>query len=132
LAVEESLRLDTPVQLLARTCIRPKEIDGVRVSEGERIVIGIGSANRDERCYDDAATFRLDRPNPRAHIAFGVGPHVCPGAALARLEGTVALETIVERCASLELPPGSSFDANPVFWAHGPRTLPLLIRMATG
>jgi cytochrome P450 len=60
-------------------------------------------------------------------VAFGAGPHVCPGAALARLEGVVAIETVLERCTTLDLPPDAQFDANPVFWAHGPRTLPLVI-----
>jgi cytochrome P450 len=127
IAIEESLRVDTPVQILARTCVKESKIDGVTIPPGDRIVIGVASANRDEHMYDYPAAFRLDRPNPRDHVAFGAGPHVCPGAALARLEGIVAIKSVLERFATLMMPPGAQFDANPVFWAHGPRTLPLLI-----
>lgn len=125
--VEESLRRDTPVQLLARTCMAETTIDDVSIVPGDRIVIGVASANRDERYYDEPDAFRLDRANPRDHLAFGTGPHVCPGASLGRLEGTVALEELVRRVAGLRLPDVGAFDANPVFWAHGPRSLPVLI-----
>ena len=121
--IEESLRIDSPVQLLARTCTKDVEIDGVRIKEGDRILHSIASANRDEKHYPDSETFRLDRPHPRDHVAFGAGPHVCPGAFLARMEAQVALETLLDRVASLELAPGYAFDPNPVFWAFGPKTL---------
>jgi cytochrome P450 len=127
IAIEESLRLDTPVQILARTCMQDATIDGATIPAGDRVVIGVASANRDDYIYDDPHAFRLDRQSPRDHLSFGAGPHVCPGAALARLEGVVAIETVLERCTTLDLPPDAQFDANPVFWAHGPRTLPLVI-----
>ncbi|MBK7948505.1 MAG: cytochrome P450 [Deltaproteobacteria bacterium] len=122
-AIEESLRFDSPVQLLARTCTKKIEVGGVRVNPGERVLYSIASANRDERCFPDPDTFRLDRPRPRDHVAFGAGPHVCPGAFLARMEARVALETLLDRVARIELAPGHAFDPNPVFWALGPRTL---------
>ena len=61
------------------------------------------------------------RPEPS--YAFGAGPHICPGAFLARMEGQIALETLLDRVARLELAPGYVFDPNPVFWAFGPLTL---------
>ena len=122
-AVEESLRLDTPVQFLARTCTKPLEIDGVKVDEGERVVVGIASANRDERVFEDPDRFRLDRARPREHVGFGAGPHVCPGAYLARMEATVAIQDFLAAAAWFAPAPGYAFDSNPVPWAFGPQTL---------
>ena len=130
--IEESLRFDSPVQLLARTCTDDVEIDGVQVAKGDRLLYSIASANRDESIFSEADVFRLDRPRPRSHLAFGAGPHVCPGAFLARLEAQVAIETLIERVASIELAPGYRFDPNPVFWALGPRTLRLTFRPVAG
>ncbi len=121
--IEESLRVDSPVQLLARTCTQDVEIDGVQIKRGDRVLYSIASANRDESVYPDADQFRLDRPRPRDHVAFGTGPHVCPGAFLARMEAQIAVETLLDRVARLELAPGYVFDPNPVFWANGPQTL---------
>lgn len=122
-AIEESLRFDSPVQLLARTCTGAIALDGVPVQPGDRVLYSLASANRDERCFEDPNTFRLDRARPRDHVAFGAGPHVCPGAFLARMEAKVALEVLLERVERIELAPGYVFDPNPVFWALGPRTL---------
>jgi cytochrome P450 len=122
-AIEESLRFDSPVQLLARTCTGKIEVDGVAVREGDRVLYSLASANRDERFFEDPNSFRLDRARPRDHVAFGAGPHVCPGAFLARMEAKVALETLLDRVERIELAPGYVFDPNPVFWALGPRTL---------
>ena len=121
--IEESLRIDSPVQLLARTCTADVEIDGVQIQEGDRVLHSIASANRDEGLYPDADQFRLDRPRPREHVAFGAGPHICPGAYLARMEAQVAIETLADRVKALALAPGYVFDPNPVFWAFGPQTL---------
>ena len=125
--VEESLRHDSPVQILARTCTQNTLIEGVEIPANDAVVFGVGSANRDERCYAEPAAFRLDRPDPWDHVAFGAGPHICPGAALARLEATIALEVFSERVERFTLAPGYAFDPNPVFWAHGPRSLAVQI-----
>ncbi len=121
--IEESLRLDSPVQLLARTCTADIEIEGVKIVQGDRVLYSIASANRDESVYPDPDAFRLDRPKPRDHVGFGAGPHICPGAFLARMEARVAIETLLERVSAIELAPGYTWDPNPVFWALGPRTL---------
>jgi len=125
--IEESLRVDSPVQLLARTCTQDVVIDGVQIKVGDRLLHSIASANRDESVYEDADQFRLDRPRPREHVAFGAGPHVCPGAFLARMEAEVAVETLFDRVAKLEFAPGYIFDPNPVFWAFGPQTLRVVL-----
>ena len=89
------------------------------------MAFGIASANRDEKVYDDPHRFRLDRPQPKGHMGFGGGPHVCPGAALARLEGRVLVELLVERVSKLELPESYRREKVQVFWANGPSALPV-------
>ena len=131
IVVEESLRHDSPVQILARTCRRTASVEGVEIPADELVIFGVGSANRDERCYEHPDAFRIDRPDPWDHVAFGTGPHICPGAALARLEAIIALEVFSQRIESLALLPGSTFDPNPVFWAHGPRSLAVQLVAST-
>jgi F420-dependent oxidoreductase-like protein len=75
--VEESLRVDAPVQMTSRRCTRETSIDGVALHPGDWVEMGIASANRDESVYDDPDVFRLDRPQPRNHLAFGAGPPPC-------------------------------------------------------
>ena len=121
-AVEESLRLDPPVKFLMRNCMMDGEVSGIEISAGEKVAFGLGSANRDAGHFDDADSFRLDRTDARSHLSFGGGPHVCPGAALARLEARVALEVFLDRVGSAQLS-NPAYDAVEVFWAHGPATL---------
>jgi cytochrome P450 len=122
-AVEETLRLDPPVKFLMRNCMHDSEIRGEHIAAGDKVAFGLGSGNRDISQFDDPDEFRLDRPDTRSHLSFGGGPHVCPGAALARLEARVAIEVFLERVAGASPEGSAAYDAVPVFWAHGPRTL---------
>jgi hypothetical protein len=90
-AVEEVVRFDNSTQMLARTATRDVPLHGATVPAGGRVLLLVGSANRDERAIPRADTFDIARP-PVEHLAFGVGIHFCLGASLARLEGRVALE----------------------------------------
>lgn len=96
-AVEEFLRLYTPYRGFARTAAKDVCIRGQTIPEGEPIALVYASANRDEEVFPDAEEFRLDRPNMKESLAFGRGPHMCLGAALARLELIVALEELLAR-----------------------------------
>jgi cytochrome P450 len=131
-AVEESLRIDSPVHILLRNCNETTDMFGVEMQPGEKIAFGVASANRDETVFDDPDQFRLDRPNWREHFAFGGGPHICPGASVARLEARVALDTFLDRVDHVEPEPGWVRRKTPVFWANGPRDLPVRITPATG
>ena len=122
-AVEESLRHDPPIRFLLRNCMQDHDLHGEHLAPGEKVAFGILSANRDEDVFDDPHAFRLDRPDPRGHVAFGGGPHVCPGASLARLEGRVALGVFLERVAEVRPVDPGAYDEVPVMWAHGPRQL---------
>jgi hypothetical protein len=95
-AVEEVLRYSSPAQYAARTVTRDVEWYGTKVPSGDRIVLFIGAANRDEREYPDPDRFDIERPIPN-QLAFGEGVHFCVGAPLARLESRVALEEFTKR-----------------------------------
>ncbi len=127
IAVEESLRLDPPSAVLLRDCIRDTEVHGVAIKAGDKVAYGIASANRDEAHYEDPDSFRLDRPNPKHHLAFGNGPHICPGAVLARMEARVAIEVFLEHVGEMKLAPNFVRQKVPVFWANGPSALPVTL-----
>jgi len=122
-AVEESLRFDPPIRFLLRNCHDEAELHGQRLCPHDKVAFGLASANRDETHFDDSASFRLDREDPRGHLAFGGGPHVGPGASLARLEARVAVEVFLERVAAVRPVDPGRYEPVPVFWAHGPRAL---------
>jgi cytochrome P450 len=96
--VEESLRFDSPVQVLLRDARCETEIAGTKIPKGAIVVPVLGSANRDERRFPEPDAFRVGR-DTRGHVAFGLGIHFCLGAALARLEARVALEALVPELA---------------------------------
>lgn len=101
-AVEEWLRWTTPVVSFVRTATRDVEVAGAAVAAGDPVLLLYASANRDEKVFGNtAAQFDITRrPNP--HLSFGTGPHVCLGAALARLEGRVVLEELLARFESVQ------------------------------
>ena len=97
-AVEEMLRLETPVVGLCRTTTRPVTLHDVTIPAGEKVLLLFGAANRDEREFDEPERCDLARASDR-HLAFGHGAHYCIGAALARLMGRVAFEELTTRLA---------------------------------
>ncbi|HME71310.1 MAG TPA: cytochrome P450 [Myxococcota bacterium] len=102
--VEETARYDNSSQALARILARDTELYGTRLREGEKVVLLIGSANRDERAFEDPDRYDLLR-STRASLSFGHGTHFCLGAALARLEGRVALEEVWQRFPEYDVDP---------------------------
>jgi cytochrome P450 len=115
--VEESLRFDPPAATLTRRATRDVELGGEQLEAGDLVAVAISSANRDEALHDAPDEFRLDRPDPKDHLGFGGGPHVCPGATLARLEGVVAVETLLER-VDLRPVDGATYPGEPAGLAH--------------
>ena len=107
-AVDEVLRVDPPVLLTGRTCVRGTEVAGVPVAEGTVVTTVLAGANRDPAVFDDPARFDVCRDNAREHIAFSAGRHYCLGAALARMEGEVGLRTVFDRFPRLRLTPGAT------------------------
>ncbi len=122
-AVEEILRWDGPVQLTGREALEPVQLEGVDVAPGTMVVTLLAGANRDPAVFDDPATFRVDRPNARQHLAFATGVHHCLGAALARLESEVALRALLDRFPTLGL--AGRPVRRPTFVLRGLTRLPL-------
>jgi cytochrome P450 len=101
-AVEEVLRYDPPVQLTGRIASEDMDVAGVAVPKGQSVVVLLGAANRDPDQFPNPERFDVTR-NDDSHLAFGFGIHFCLGAPLARIEGQIALATLVRRFDALEL-----------------------------
>jgi cytochrome P450 len=127
-AIEESLRLAPPILFVARACVHEHAIGDTPIHEGERVVVGTGSANRDERVFEHPDEFDVDRPNAEQHLTFGYGAHVCPGAALARIEARVALTAFFDHFVhgTVQLAPGFEFENVSTFFEIGPKHLPVV------
>jgi cytochrome P450 len=127
-AVEESLRLDPPVLFVIRVCKKDVEIANEKIAEGEKVVVGIASANRDEAVFEEPDSYRLDRGLPR-HISFSGGAHLCTGAGLARLTACETISAFVDRfdVGEISLAPGFAFEGVPVFLEYGPKRLDVRI-----
>jgi len=105
--VEETLRYDNSTQALARLATQDVALHGARIRAGDMVVLLVGSANRDERVFPDAARYDILRDTTPT-LAFGHGIHFCLGAALARLEGRVALEEFWRRFPDYQIDPEAS------------------------
>ncbi|MEU0495870.1 cytochrome P450 [Mycobacterium sp. NPDC006124] len=101
--VEEALRFESPIKGDFRLARSATTVGGVDVPAGTTMMVHYGAANRDPRVFDDPDTFDPDRPNARRHIGFGRGVHSCIGAPLARAEGRVLLQRLLERTTELTL-----------------------------
>ena len=101
-AIEEMVRWTSPVVHMRRTALTDVELHGTTVRTGEKVVLWFGAANRDERVFDAPDEFRLDR-TPNRHLGFGVGPHFCLGAHLARMETRVFYEQVLARGIDIEV-----------------------------
>ena len=127
-AVEELLRFDSPVQATFRRALADCEVGGFEVKKRDNVVVLIGAANRDRQRFDDPDRLDIGRA-PCPHLTLGRGIHHCLGAVLARLEGRIAFETLLERFGDIGL-----LDERPRFQGgvvlRGLRTLPLRCRAA--
>ncbi len=103
-AMEEGLRVETPLTMVMRTTTQEVEIGGKTIPANAQIDMCMGSANRDESRWKDANTFDILRPR-QAHIAFAGGIHMCLGMHLARLETRVMLNSLLDRVDNLTLEP---------------------------
>ncbi len=126
-AVEELLRLTSPVQGLARTTTRDVTIEGTTVPAGRKVLLLYGSANRDERQYGpDAGELDVTRC-PRNILTFSHGAHHCLGAAAARMQSRVALTELLSRCPDFEV------DESAIVWSGGsyvrrPLSVPIRVK----
>lgn len=128
--VEEVLRIESPVKADFRLARQATTVGGVDIEPGTPVMLLNGAANRDPRRFECPVEFRPDRPNAKEHIAFGRGPHACPGGPLARAEGRISIERILDRTRDIRLSeehhgPASArrFDYEPTWILRGLREL---------
>jgi len=124
-AVEEILRLESPVQLTARIALNDTEVAGRPVNQGELVVVYVAAANRDPAVFADPNTFDIERENAGRHLAFSGGRHFCLGAALARAEGEVGLRAFFDRFPDVRSAGAGSRRDTRVL--HGWSTLPVAL-----
>jgi cytochrome P450 len=120
-AVEEILRYRSPLEGLFRTATDDVELAGCPIPKGAKIRVVWASANHDEQQFEAADRFIVDRDPAelRKHVAFGLGPHSCLGAALARAELRIALSTLLRRLPDLDLDPADPPVRNKVLTING-------------
>jgi cytochrome P450 len=130
--IEEALRIESPVKADFRLARRAATVGAVEIAPGTPVVLLNGAANRDPREFECPAEFQLNRPNVKAHIAFGRGIHSCPGGPLARAEGRISLERILDRVRDIRFseeshgPAGARrFEYEPTWVLRGLRELHL-------
>jgi cytochrome P450 len=99
--VEESLRFESPVKSAFRLTRTTTTVNEVDIPAGTIVMLCPGALNRDPARFEDPHEFRVDRANVREHVAFGRGVHSCPGGPLARVEGRVSIERILDRLAHI-------------------------------
>ena len=108
-AVEETLRYEPPIARIRRVCAESYELGGVLIRKGEPVVAVVAAAHRDPRRFQRPDEFDLHREMPkRGHFAFGLGPHFCLGASLARLETVVAVQQFLDRFPRVRLAPSTA------------------------
>lgn len=101
--VEETLRMESPVKCHFRMARTMTSIGDTEVPAGSTVMLLPGASNRDARKFEQPDEFRIDRPNVREHVAFGRGNHSCPGAPLARAEGRISLNRILDRMGDIAI-----------------------------
>jgi cytochrome P450 len=101
--VEETLRVESPIKGDFRLARRPVEVGGTEIPAGATLMVLNAAANRDPRVFKDPGTFDVERANARQHVAFGRGIHSCPGAPLARAEGRIAFQRLLERTRNIRI-----------------------------
>lgn len=124
--MEESLRFDSPTKVDFRLARKTTTLGGVDIPAGTIVMLSLAAANRDPRKFENPNEFRVDRKNSHDHIAFGRGLHTCAGAPLARIEGRVTLNRLLDRMDDIRLseqahgPAGDhSFAYEPTFLLRG-------------
>ncbi|OBI85794.1 cytochrome P450 [Mycobacterium sp. 1245805.9] len=99
--IEEALRMQSPTKVDFRLARKTTTLGGVHIKAGTILMLCLGAANRDPRKFDNPNEFRVDRKNVREHLAFGRGIHTCAGAPLARVEGQITINRLLDRTRDL-------------------------------
>jgi len=124
--IEECVRIESPLQGQFRMARVPARVGGVDVPAGGSVFVMPGAANRDPRQFPDPTELSLDRQNGRQHVGFGFGIHTCAGAPLARAEGNVSINRLLDRLADIRIseakhgpPGGRRYEYTPIYLMRG-------------
>ncbi|BCO39956.1 cytochrome P450 [Mycobacterium paraintracellulare] len=124
--IEEALRMQSPTKVDFRLARKTTTLGGVHIPAGTVLMLCLGAANRDPRKFDNPNEFRPDRKNVREHIAFGRGIHTCAGAPLARVEGQITINRLLDRTREFRIseakhgsPSGRQYHYEPTFLLRG-------------
>jgi cytochrome P450 len=127
MAIEEQLRITTPIQNLYRYTRADYQVGDVTIPNGSRVLLSFGAANRDPLVFDDPDEYRADR-NPRMHVGFGYGAHMCLGAPLARMEAQAVLRELVLRVSRISAVTETTWSTHSSL--RGPTHLPIRLTAA--
>jgi cytochrome P450 len=127
MAIEEQLRITTPIQNLYRYTRADYQVGNVTIPNGSRVLLSFGAANRDPLAFDDPDEYRADR-NPRMHVGFGYGAHMCLGAPLARMEAQAVLRELVFRVSRISAVAETTWSTHSSL--RGPTHLPIRLTAA--
>jgi cytochrome P450 len=127
MAIEEQLRITTPIQNLYRYTRADYQVGNVTIPNGSRVLLSFGAANRDPLVFDDPDEYRADR-NPRMHVGFGYGAHMCLGAPLARMEAQAVLRELVLRVSHISAVTETTWSTHSSL--RGPTHLPIRLTAA--
>ena len=127
MAVEEQLRITTPIQNLYRYTRADYQVGEVTIPNGSRVLLSFGAANRDPLAFDEPDEYRADR-NPRMHVGFGYGAHMCLGAPLARMEAQAVLRELVSQVSRISALKETTWSTNSSL--RGPTHLPIRLTLA--
>ena len=127
MAVEEQLRITTPIQNLYRYTRADYRVGDVTIPNGSRVLLSFGAANRDPLAFDNPDEYRADR-NPRAHVGFGYGAHMCLGGPLARMEAQAVLRELVRQVARISAVSETTWSTHSSL--RGPTRLPIRLTPA--
>jgi cytochrome P450 len=127
MAIEEQLRITTPIQNLYRYTRADYQVGNVTIPNGSRVLLSFGAANRDPLAFDDPDEYRADR-NPRMHVGFGYGAHMCLGAPLARMEAQAVLRELVLRASRISAVAETTWSTHSSL--RGPTHLPIRLTAA--
>jgi cytochrome P450 len=121
--IEESLRMQSPTKVDFRLARKTTTLGGVHIKAGTVLMLCLGAANRDPAKFENPHEFQLDRKNGREHIAFGRGIHTCAGAPLARVEGQITVNRLLDRMRDITISTDSHGPSNNRTYSYEPTFL---------
>ncbi|RMG76958.1 MAG: cytochrome P450 [Chloroflexi bacterium] len=126
--VEELLRYDSPVQMTSRWALEDIQYGDVTFKKGHQVALMFAAANRDDEMFPNASKLDITRENANKHLSFGNGIHFCLGAPLARLEGQIAIQTLIQCFPNIRIKPNAEIRHRKQYILRGVESLPVILK----